>query len=515
MNYSYSLQVVCSINQILTHLENTESSVLALRIKCFVDERIKEALNKTNTKTTWETTTSEWEYITTLKGIVHTLENNKPCDIPNILISLREKITEDMPPVKIAFFTQEYYVWPSFQSIWEYCQSQNDCETRLVYVYSNGAKKPLKDENYYRNIFEYRNNGYPLMEMTDFHLDRESPDIVFYMKPYYELRACPPKFYVNEIIKHTPYTVFISYCLDVQGGNKLIRFFYGMPAFFHMWIIIAYSRYYESMMKQYGYRNGENAVRLGHPKFDFTYRALVKREFQRPEWAKKIKGRSVVLWNTHFSVEANGGVGTYFIWKDTIFGYFQNNKDIVLLWRPHPIFWQTISQQPGFNSQEFSQFLDNLRASDNVIVDDTSDYRFAFSMSHALISDAATFLVEYCGTGQPVLYTPKETGEFIINEDYLKGIETATTREQIIGFLDRVKKHDKTGAEKRQTYFREQFGESDGKNGQRIYEHIIKAMIEDCQNRAIKLVSGKCDITRQVTMSVSDDYLEGSEGGSN
>ena len=69
------------------------------------------------------------------------------------------------------------------------------------------------------------------------------------------------------------------------GGNKLLKFFYGMPAFYRMWKVVAYSRYYYSMMKKYGFRNGDNAVLLGHPKFDFTYRALVKREFQNKEWA--------------------------------------------------------------------------------------------------------------------------------------------------------------------------------------------------------------------------------------
>ena len=492
MNYSQSEELKHLIGILLENVSTHDSRELGAGLKQYVDEKVKDVLSKQNTVDTWAATKSELAYVNTLKGIVKALAQGDPKYSAEYLTSVRDSIEAVKPPVKVAFFTQEYFVWPSFQSIWEHCSGRDDCETRLVYVYSNGKGRPLYDENYYKNVFEYRENGYPLLEMTGFSLEEESPDIVFYMKPYYYLRACPPKFYVDEISKHTPYTAFISYCLDVQGGNKLLKFFYGMPAFYRMWKVVAYSRYYYSMMKKYGFRNGDNAVLLGHPKFDFTYRALVKREFQNKEWAEKIAGRPVVLWNSHFSVEENGGVGTYFIWKDTIFNYFKRNKDIVLLWRPHPIFWQTIRQQPGFDLGDFTEFLNSLRASDNVIVDDSSDYRYAFSMSDALISDAATFLVEYCGAGQPVLYTPKKNGEFIINEDYLRGIDSAETAEDILAFLDNVKKQDNKDKDKRIALFKEQFGESDGRNGERIYNHLLEAMKEECRNRAEAVFEKYC-----------------------
>ncbi len=488
MNYSHSLQIINVIDILLKKNLRVNGRKEAANIKHKADVLAAQAYNKHESARTWCASKSEWDYINALKGIADILKHSK--QISSDLQELRDKIKSDMPKLKVAFFTQEFFVWPSFQTVWEHCQTVEDCETRLIYVYSNGKNKPLKDENYFKNIFEYKSAGYPIMEMSDFRLDNECPDIVFYMKPYFILRACPEKFYVNEIVKHTPYTAFISYCLDVQGGKKLLKFFYGMPAFHHMWKIIAYSHYYKGMIERYGYRNGDNAVLLGHPKFDFTYKALVKREFKNLEWEKKINGRPVVLWNSHFSVEKNGGVGTYFIWKDTIFNYFKEHKDIVLLWRPHPIFWQSITWQPGFNKVEFDEFLKELRESDNVIVDDSGDYRNAFSMSDALISDAATFLVEYCAAGQPVLYTPKQTGEFIINEDYLKSIESATTEKGIISFLERARKRNVRGKKKRLEHFKAQFGESDGQNGRRIYEYLVSEMEKDCAKRAAEIVNG-------------------------
>ena len=490
MNYSHSLQILNLIDKLLEKDLESDAKKLSAHLESKAHTLYENAFNKHETADSWRASRSEWDFVNTIKGIASVLNSDDGADkIKQELSVLSKTVKECCPKIKVAFFTQEYFVWPSFQTIWEHCEENDECDTRLVYVYSNEKNKPLKDENYFKNIYEYKSGGYPIMEMSDFKLDNECPDIVFYMKPYI-FRGCPEKFYVNEIEKHTPYTAFISYCLDVQGGKKLLKFFYQMPAFYHMWRIIAYSKYYKGMIEKYGYRNGDNAVLLGHPKMDFTYKALVKREFIKPEWEKKIKGRPVVLWNSHFSIEKEGGVGTYFIWKDTIFNYFASNKDIVLLWRPHPIFWQSITWQSGYNKVEFEKFLDDLRNSDNVIVDDSGDYRYAFSMSDALISDAATFLVEYCAAGQPVLYTPKENGEFIINEDYLAGIESATTSEQIVDFLNRAKNKDVTGKEERLAAFKEQFGEADGNNGRRIYEYLVNKMKADCAVRAEQLING-------------------------
>ena len=309
--------------------------------------------------------------------------------------NMRESLSRDRRALKIAFFVHEFSLWPSFQTVWEACGE--DIERDLVLVYASWDGRPT-DHEIEKLMKPYQEAGYPVRWMEDYNPAAENPDIVFFMKPYEGFRACPGKYYINEIEKITPYTVFISYCLDVQGGELLQEYFYGQPFFYHAWRIIGYSEYYRQKMVERGYRDGENVVLLGHPKFDVSFRLAAQRAYVHPEWESKIAGRKVILWNAHFTVEPGEGVGTYFLWKDVIFGYFRQHREMVLLWRPHPLFWESMERRPDVD--EFRQLITQLETWDNVIIDQSGDYRYSFCMSDALISDAATFLVEYAASGK-------------------------------------------------------------------------------------------------------------------
>ena len=424
----------------------------------------------------------EIELLLELQEIAKLLQN---ADSPEIVRAALHDMVADLEvrkrPIKIAFFTHEFSLWPSYQTIWEACGP--DVEKDLVLVYA--WERPAQEKDVEDMIAPYREAGYSIRWMDEYDPAAESPDIVFYMKPYQGFRACPGKYYINEVEKVTPYTVFVSYCLDVQGGEMLQEFFYGQPFFYHVWRIIGYSDYYRRKMIERGYRDAENVVTLGHPKFDVAHDLAVKKSYVNPEWERKIRGRKVVLWNSHFTVEPGKGVGTYFRWKDTIFNYFRNHRNLVLLWRPHPLFWESVIKTPGVDPVEFKQFVCELNQQDNVIVDQGGDYRYSFCMSDALISDAATFLVEYSASGNPVLYTIKEDGERVCNDDYLVGMQTAYSAEDITAFLDGVENGSSAkGAGERIAQFEKIFGTSDGTVGKQILEYVLQEVNANICRRA-------------------------------
>lgn len=397
-------------------------------------------------------------------------------------------------PLKLAFVVQEFALWPSFQSIWESCPG--NIEKSIVVVYSFNKTLSGEELDYY--VEPYRKAGYNVRTSDDYELEVEQPDIIFYMKPYRVYRGCPESFYINKAKTITPFTVFISYCLDVQGGDRVQNFFYGLPFFYHVWRIVGYSEYYRNMMIKRGYRDANNVILLGHPKFDGSYRLTKERNFINDEWKRKINGRKVVLWNSHFSIEPNIGVGTFLRWRTTIFHYFAENRDMVLLWRPHPIFWQIISKTNEINIKEFNMLLSRLESADNVIVDRTGDYRFAFCMSDALISDATTFLVEYAATSKPILYTIKPDGETVCNDDYLVGVNIAEEEDDVLTFLDDVRL-DRIEAERTQSNhenFEKIFGKCDGMVGQRILDYVLAEMENEITKKVknrILLFEKRCE----------------------
>lgn len=402
------------------------------------------------------------------------------------LTTIKEAALQKCKPLKVAFIVHEFSLWPSFQTIWESCP--NDIDKSLVVVY--GLGRPLTDKELDVYAEPYRQAGYTVRTANNYNMELEQPDIIFYMKPYRGFRSCPEEFYINNIKKVTPYSVFVSYCLDVQGGELLQEYFYGQPFFYHVWRIIGYSKYYQSKMIERGYRNADNVVLLGHPKFDISYKLGKEKRFVNDVWKQKINGRKVVLWNSHFTIEPGIGVGTFLRWRNLIFNYFLNHKDIVLLWRPHPIFWQSIKQTKEIDIKELNDFLHQIEDQDNIIIDKTADYRFAFCMSDALISDAATFLVEYAATSNPILYTVKPDGEKVCNPDYLIGVQTADKKQDIVSFLDNVRLNriDADVIKTNHNMFEKIFGSCDGLIGQRIINYVVDEMKKDIYEKANKRI---------------------------
>ena len=121
-----------------------------------------------------------------------------------------------------------------------------------------------------------------------------------------------------------------------------------------------------------------------------------------------------------------------------------------------------------------------------MIVDKGSDYRYAFCMSNALISDAATFLVEYAASANPILYTVKKDGEQVCNPDYLDGIRIAEETEDMLEFLDdiRLGRISKEECQKNFEMFERTFGKCDGMVGKRILQNVMDEMEKDIKRRA-------------------------------
>lgn len=476
MNNTQSLQVIKLLN-CLSEIDRSDFKLIGSNLAAIVDKKRRQSSQQRKANTEWEGTQSEWDFINVINGISDLLKEPNE-GLSEQLSLLSDRIVDRRPPLKIVFFVQEYSLWASFRTIYEYYLSLNNCTIDLVYVYSTNS---LSEKEKERNIKLFKADGYRVLEMEDYDLTIESPDVAFYLKPYKGFNGAPPKFYIEEISKHIRYTVFVSYCLDVQGGEDLVKFFYAQPMLFHAWKVISYSSYYTSRLKRYSYRDADNIVEMGHPKFDGISAIMEQGAFRIPEWDAKISNRPVVLWNTHFSVKSGEGVGTFFDNKDTVFDFFKSNTDKVLLWRPHPYFWSCIEEDPRIGKDGLEDLLEEVGKMGNVIIDTQGDYRYSFAAADALLSDATTFLVEYAMTGKPVMYTPKKGGESVINEAYLKEIEICSDVASLHGFLDRVGLSDGNN-EQRKLYYEKEFGVCDGQNGKRIGEYICNAIDQDCED---------------------------------
>lgn len=474
MNYTrYRL-----LRALIKHLKEDGDSVSVGKmldgLRKYVKVRRLEASQCIESNNSLATCSGEWEFLDYLQWISE--GNGGAAFLSEVESVICRSYPEFKPPrIKVVFFVQEYSLWASYRSIYEALKAVGDVEISLVYAYSENQ---LPERNKDENISMYRQDGYHVVDMRDYDFTQDEPDIVFYQKPYLESNGIPAKYYIKEVSKHVRYTVFVSYCLDVQGGKDLFRFFYAMPMFYYAWKVVAYSDHYYKMLAEYSYRDAENLVKLGHPKLDAIPSIINDKSLENAEWDSIIRNRRCILWNSHFTIEDGVGVGTFFENKEVIFDYFKNHKDVVLIWRPHPYFWNKVIQDSRMGEEALQELLTDLSELGNVVVDRGGDYRTAFYYADALISDAATFLVEFALSKKPVLYTPKDGGETIIEEAYLRDVEICSENADIEAFIEKVRLAPEALRTDPQ-HLEEEFGASDGKNGERISTCVLTSMEND------------------------------------
>ena len=440
--------------------------------------------------TDWASFRSNLDMFTNISNLLQLLKKTDTQAACSAANHFADQLQARCPKKTIVFFAQEFSLWPSFETVWAYFQTRDDVVCKLVVSYDYEFSQITLDD-YQAMLNAYRDHGLPAQSWKSYNLMTNCPDMVFYMKPYERRRSNPQSLMIENVMQYVPYTVYISYCFDVQGGKTLHKFFYGMPAFYHMWRIIGYSQFYQQMMAKYGYRNAENVVLLGHPKFDISYNIARDDRYLNPAWQQKIAGRPVVLWNSHFSIRPNEGVGTFFRWWQVLISYFRSHQDLVLLWRPHPIFWELVDQHKVPNERQLLAWIDSVSNMPNVIVDRSGDYRHALRTSNALISDATTFLAEYRPSGKPILFTPKPDGEFVINPAYVNGLKSALIPQDLTGFLDSIRLGTQTADTAGGYFFDEQAGECDGHVGERIGEYVLREMDIDITQKALALLDEK------------------------
>ncbi|WP_146040726.1 hypothetical protein [Raoultibacter timonensis] len=478
MNNTQSMQAINLLNR-LSSVDPSFYKLVSAKLADIVERRREQSSRRASTDFGWGSTQSEWDFINVLKGVSDLL--NEPCgEMPERLFSLADRIALRRPSLKVVFFVQEYSSWASFRSIYEYYFSFEDCAIDCIYVCPEGS---LSEKEKDRNIRLFREDGCRVYEMVDYDLSNESPDIAFYLMHCKESDGIPPRFCIDEVSKHVRYTVFIPPCFDIQEGKGLPELFYAHPTYYYAWGVVSYSSRFTSKLKRYSYRDADNIIEIGHPGFDGVKAAMAQGSFRISGWDARIDNRPVLLWNTHFSIEDGDGIGTFFEHRDTVFGFFRENKDKVLLWRPHSRFWSRLAEDSRVGKEGVAALLEEIRRMDNVILDEEEDCRYALAAADALLSDATSFLAKFAITGKPVMCTLKNNGEIVVNEAYLKEIETCSSKESLLSFLDRIGVDDEK-SEQRKRYFEDEFGVCDGQNGRRIGEYINDAIRRDCEKFA-------------------------------
>lgn len=338
------------------------------------------------------------------------------------LIDVKNCIRYDLPDDKreIVFLPYKASMWDSLESIWKKAVEDDSCETYVVPIpYFDKNPDGSMGQMHYEGG-EYPNDV-PIIFWEEYSLIDRRPDIVFIHNPYDEnnyVTSVHPAFYAKELKKHTDMLIYIPYFVCV---NDIVRDEFCMqPGVAYADKVIlqsekvreAYIRIYHQWEDMMGFRNQlgkaeEKFLALGSPKFD-KVAAVKKEDFVIPiEWKRLIErsdgtSKKVILYNTSIANILKYGEKTLEKVKDVL-RIFYCQKNVVLLWRPHPLLRSTLQALRREFVQDYDDIVKSYIKEGWGIYDDTADMYRAIAVSDAYFGDGSSVAELYKRTGKPVM----------------------------------------------------------------------------------------------------------------
>lgn len=340
--------------------------------------------------------------------------------------------------IEVAFFCYKASMADCFESIYFAARSDPHCDAYFIPI-------PYYDRNpdgsfgamHLEGIGQYPDT-YDLTDWQKYDVESRHPDIIFIMNPYdgdNRVTSVHPNFYSKRLKDFTDCLVYIEYGLPVWmyrdpslAKDEIMKNPVLLPGYLYCDFYIAYSRetaYYLQTSFEVNYHRIEayhiplktlrnKVVALGSPKFDKVI-CSKRSDFQLPEaWKEKIQNKKVILYNTSLSsllkstaqqLQENGD----YIAQDCIYlnkvrsilKVFYEREDVILWWRPHPLFENTLQTMRPSLYKEYKKIMEEFLVRNCGIYDTTDELHRAICWSDAMISDESSLLWLYLATGKP------------------------------------------------------------------------------------------------------------------
>lgn len=350
------------------------------------------------------------------------------------LIQLQNAITYDMPPDKkeVVFLPYKAAMWDSLESVWRATQEDRQCEAYVIPIpyFDKNPDGSFREEHYEGDLYP---EDVPITRYDEYDFEEHRPDIIYIHNAYdnWNLVTCVhPKFFSNNLKKWTGQLVYIPYFVldEVDPDNEQavegIKHFCFMPGIINADKVVVqsedmkriYINEFLKAAKEHGLQGNhldrayleQKFLGLGSPKYD-KVAATKKEDLDVPtEWLKVIEKadgswKKIILYNT--------GIAALLVhdekWVDKIesaLKIFRENQDeIALLWRPHPLIESTMKSMRPEVMQKYMLLKEHYLAEGWGIYDETADVDRAVVLSDAYYGDASSVVQLYQQTGKPIM----------------------------------------------------------------------------------------------------------------
>ncbi|MDR3000278.1 MAG: hypothetical protein LBU89_03345 [Fibromonadaceae bacterium] len=314
--------------------------------------------------------------------------------------------------LEVLFLPYKASMWDSLESIYLAAREDSNCEVFVMPIpYYDKKDNKFTDMhweiNYPKNI--------PLIDYKKYDFAERQPDIIFIHNPYDDcnvVTSVHPDFYSEKLRNLTKCLVYVPYF--VGDGINVKDHFCTLPACIYAHKVIVqteavreiYVREYRKIRPPDG---TSKFLALGSPKLDKAITAK-REDYEIPEaWQKLIGDKKIIFYNTSIgtllenTIENNRPSNKYLQKARSVFEFFKNHKDAVLLWRPHPLLESTIKAMRPWLEQEYAEIVHKFKTENYGIYDDTEDLSRAVALSDIHYGDGSSVARLFEAAGKPVL----------------------------------------------------------------------------------------------------------------
>ncbi len=333
---------------------------------------------------------------------------------------------------EVVFLPYKASMWDSLESVYLAAREDEECD---AYVVPIPYYDKLPDDSL--GELHYEGDEYPSdIEITHYEaydLERRHPDVIYIHNPYDRcnvVTCVPERYFSSNLKRYTDCLVYIPYFVldeiepDNQEAIDTMKHFCFLPG--TIWadkVIVQsekmrqiYINEYRKAAKEVGL-SGEHTDRkkleekilgLGSPKLDKVHRTN-RESMEIPEaWRKIIEKpdgtwKKIIFYNTSIGAMLQSEEKMLQKMKSVFQTFKEQQEEVALLWRPHPLLESTIKAMKPQMRAEYEKLVQEYRTKGWGIYDDTAELDRAVVLSDAYYGDRSSVVQVYQETGKPVM----------------------------------------------------------------------------------------------------------------
>lgn len=342
------------------------------------------------------------------------------------LIQIENSVKNDIKVrTEVVFLPYKASMWDSLESVWKAADEDPGCDAYVIPI-------PYYDKNPDGSFREMHYEGkeypdyVPVTGYEDYDFASRQPDMIFIHNPYDNynyVTSVHPFFYSENLKQYTEKLVYIPYFIlgEVDPDNEQavegVAHFVTCPGVMNADKVIVQSEamrqvYIKVLTKFAGEGTKkyweERILGLGSPKVDKVL-STRREDLEIPEeWLKVIQKpdgswKKIIFYNTSVSALLQNGEKMLRKMEDVFRVFKENQDEVALLWRPHPLIKATIESMRPELWGEYEKIVGQYQKENWGIYDDTADLDRAVCLSDGYYGDLSSVMQLCHKAGMPVL----------------------------------------------------------------------------------------------------------------